>query len=898
MRAHLLERLQKGFDSRLTLVMAPAGYGKTTLVGTWLAQQSASVAWISLDTGDNNPIRFLTYLAAALLRVDASVGGTMQKMLRQDVQQPFEVMLAQLIHQLEKIEIPIILVFDDYHLIKNPVVHEMMQFFIQNLPVSDSSISPRQKGCHPLIISRTSPPFPLSRWRLHNELTELRTNDLRFSLEEAKIFFQHFAGLQLSDEQVSTLYQQAEGWVAGLQLAALSMRNQDHEAVENFIHDFDGRNRFVAEYLVDEVISQQSEEIQSFLTVTSLMEHICGSLCDAIREREDSQELIEELERANLFLIPLDDQQGWFRYHQLFTDALANRRLNLGEEQTRLIHHRAAGWFARHNFLDKSVQHYMEAGETQQAVGTFIEVASPLLSQGRVDILRDLLDLFPEEVFSQWAWLSIYRAWKDNFINPGSVEAWLQMAETTLEKKENSVALPEVERYEMLGNIAAIRTLIAARKGDVKAAHTLAADALALLPEETAKVRGLVLYARAISYFQEGKLDEASDTFMLSRVELRKGGNLGGCAAALGQAGDLLVVQGKLRAALGLYKEAISLAAGDTPHGFSSACLSFSGLGEVYYEWNDLQTAFENLKRGLLLGEQMGISEQVSAGVSLANAHIGLHELEQAAAILDESQFYQSIQIRQLHAESRLFASRMRLYTASGNHYEVGRIIHERGLEGDYLPDVFREIEYISLLNYYLYSGNITKAVELAAFLEGSLKAGNRTGRLIKIWVLKAAALKKLGDIRQATETLLSALQAGSSERYVRTFVEGSSQVLELLVGLLQADPPVLKSTALLAYARELIAAFVSHEAVPAQPSRRAAADTDLAQHILDEPLTSQEYKVLRLMASGKNNREIAHSLGVSVNTIKTHTTNIYGKLGVHTRLQAVTRAKLLEILP
>ena len=652
----------------------------------------------------------------------------------------------------------------------------------------------------------------------------------------------------------------------------------------------------MAEYLVDEVISQQPEEIQQFFTVTSPVEHICGSLCDAIRERDDSQELIEELEHTNLFLIALDDQQGWFRYHQLLSEALTNRRLKLGEEEIREIHHRAARWFAGHNFLDKSVQHYMEAGETEQAVNVFIDAASPLLSQGRIDVLRDLLDLFPEEAFSQWAWLSIYRAWKDNFINPGVVDVWLQMAEITIEKETAKSELPQIERFEMLGNIAAIRALSAARKGDARAAQTLATEALALLPEETAKVRGLVLYARAISCFQEGNLDEASITFVLSKNELRKGGNLGGCAAALGQAGELALVQGKLHTASGYFKEAISLADTDSPQGFSSACLSFSGLGEVYYEWNDLPAAMEHLNQGRRLGQQMGISEQVCADLALANVYIGLNELEQAAGILGEYQFYRSGQIKQLQTESRLFACRLRLSAALGNHYEAGRVIQERQLEGEYVPDIFREIEYLSLVSYYLSSGSLMKAVELASLLERSMRTGGRSGRLIRTQVLKAAALRQLGKNHEASETLKAALEAGSTERYVGTFLEGGTPVLELLVDLLQSDPAAHESTALLAYMRELTSAFVSNEASPTPSSRRGTGG-NLAQQVLEEPLTPQEYNVLRLLASGKKNKEIAHSLEVTVNTIKTHTTNIYGKLGVHTRIQAVNRAKLLKIL-
>jgi LuxR family maltose regulon positive regulatory protein len=871
-RPHLIRQLEEGLrlDRRLTLASAPAGFGKTTLLSDWLRQTDRPATWLSLDDGDNDLARFLAYLVAALQRVDPAIGQTAQAMLQAPQAPPLESLLSSLINDIAEMGNPFILTLDDYHVIEAAPIHKAVSFLLNHM-------SPPEQGMHLIIATRADPPLPIARLRGRGQLTELYAADLRFTPNEARAFLNEVVGLDLSAEHVAVLEKRTEGWVAGLQLAALALRGtlsvRGREGVSGFIEAFTGSHRYVLDYLTEEVLNRQSEDTRTFLLQTAILDRLTGPLCDVVTERTDSQQTLESLEAANLFTIPLDDERRWYRYHRLFADLLRERLQREKPELVPELHRRASEWYEEHGLIPEAVRHTLASGSQERAADLIEWTAWTVLIRGEMITLLGWLDALPADLLRSRPQLGVLRAWALAFTG-------------RLEEFESQ--LHEVDIRQVHGDVVAVRAHVAALRGDVPGTIELAHQALEQLPEQKWFSRGLVALSLGIAYWRSGDLAAASralaDAIMLGREADQKYLTLRASATL----GHIQKVQGVLRQAVASYRHALELAyePGSRPVPFAGiACV---GLAESLYEWNDLDGAMRYAMEGIRLREQGGFVAHLLLGHAiLARVHQVRGHADSALEVMEEAE-----RLADRHDDARLRAVvadlQVWLWLAQGNATAASRWALEHSLDPvDELTSA-REVEQIAVARVLVASAwfrgstqgsEIDEALELLAQLLKAAEAAERTGSLIKILPLQALAYQAQGDLDQALSTLEQALSLAEPEGYVRTFVDEGEPMARLLRrALTRGISPE--------YTGKLLGAL-GESAEPVPPATQA----------LVEPLTERELEVLRLIAAGLSNREIAQELVVAVSTVKTHINHIYGKLAVKSRIQAVAKAQALDLL-
>ncbi len=896
-RTNLDERLREGLTKKLTLVSAPAGFGKTTLISAWLNHLPYQASWLSLDQRDNNFSRFLAYLEISLNPFRSNKECLYENFTSADHQYT-EQFLEKALQKMANQRPFRLLVLDDYHLITNQKVHNTLVFLLNNLPLPDPSFKGGGKGCHVVLLTRSDPPFPVARWRVHHQVNEIRTDDLRFSLEETAQLFNHSMQLGLSLEDVAELKSRAEGWVAGLQLAGVSLQGQKPRNHHHFISQIKGSYRLLADFLIEEVYLQQTPEIQDFLLKTSILDRMNGELCDALLQSFGGNKILTFLERNNVFVVPLDHDRHWYRYHHFFAEVLADRLKAIQDEEYKQLHIRAAQWLEEHEFIEDSVRHWLQAKDYQHASSLIVRTASKLLDQGKFYILRSLVELFPEESFQRSPWLSIYRSWTCFMLEPAEMETWLMSSERVIDSMIEEGETDTDEINEMLGNIAAIRALAAVRQGDLEKTLSLAPYALALLPEKAIKVRGLVFNAIGTSCMLKGEQEKALEHFMEAKTILRKGGNFGGSADALSFAGEIQLDRGELRLALDTFKEAISL---EKYHSGGEPCYvsqAYSGVGQILFEWNQLDEAFWNFQNGYQYSGRMGVSNQISCAIPMVAAWLELGQLDKAEEVLSQYSGYIGHTSLTPWVDSRLVATQIHFLAAQADFREIDHLIRYRGIDlGEHFT-LTREPEYTAVALSYLMRGNMKQAVNLSTRLEGRVGALGSTGRQIRLLAILAASLSLLGQQKAALKKVARAFKLAGSEGFIRSFVAMGEPMLSLIAEL--ADSEFVETYRLdKAYLGEVVSAFIAGEDGSAfyNPLRTEPARAmGNMPGLIMEPLTERELEVLQLLAAEKNNREIASRLSISINTVKTHIANIYSKLGVSNRLQAANRVRQLKI--
>ena len=559
MRNELHNRIEDGLEKRLTLVSAPAGFGKTTLVNSWLAANDCEVSWLSVDAHDNTCSRFLAYLESTICSSSQRLNECVLKRQNQIDKDGTSIVLKRIFQAFDDAEKFHVLVLDDYHLITNPEVHEAVNLILDNLKSYEIDTA-KQKGWHVFILSRSNPPFPIWRWRLNGEVNEIGADDLRFSLEEAAVLLNRNLELGLSLEDVAEFNTRAEGWVAGLQLGAASMMAQKTKSNHKFISELKGSYRLLSDYLIEEVFLQQTSAIQNFLLRTSILESMSSELCNAILEAEDSHQILAYLEQNNVFVVPMDHERHLYRYHNFFSDVLKNRLGILPKEELNALHSRAAVWLKQHGFYGESVSHWLAVGQFDQAAELIIDVASLLLNQGGFYTLGTLLELFPDQEFSMRPWLSVYRAWTMYMLTPDETDIWLNRAEHDARELAGQQKIEQAELNAILGNIYAIRSL-AIVSDDQEIMFSLASDALAYLPEKDVNVRGLVYTAMGKISLQINEKHNAIDYFRKGLSVLSEGRNYGARADAFRYIGDTYKELGVLHQAVDAYRKQFLLIA-------------------------------------------------------------------------------------------------------------------------------------------------------------------------------------------------------------------------------------------------------------------------------------------------------------------------------------------------
>jgi LuxR family maltose regulon positive regulatory protein len=890
LRPRLSERLDRGAASKLVLVSAPAGFGKTTLLTEWLAAGPAGpggerlAAWLSLDRGDNDPASFWAYVIAALRTVASEVGEGALALLDAPQPAPIEVVLTTLLNDLGAVAGEIVLVLDDYHVIEGREVQGGMAFLLDHLP----------PGLHVVIASRADPVLPLARLRARGELAEIRAAQLRFTAEEAAAYLTGM-GLALTARDVAALEGRTEGWIAALQLAALSMQGRDD--VASFIAGFAGDDRYVVDYLAEEVLARQSDRVQAFLLQTSILGRLSGPLCDAVTGQGGGKAMLEALDRGNLFLVPLDDRRRWYRYHHLFADVLRARLRDEQPGQVPGLHRRASEWHGQNGELSEAVGHALAAGDFERAAG-LVELASPAMRRTRQEAkLRGWLEVLPSEVVRARPVLSVDFA--GVLLMGGELEGvegrlrdaerWLAPATGHREEPQDPAAemvvADEEEYLRLPATIESYRAAQALARGDAPGTVRHAQRAIELALDDDHLCRASAAALLGLVYWGSGDLEAGHRAYSACVAGLRRAGHIAdtfGCSIALA---DIRSTQGRLGDALRTLEQALQLAGEQGGPVLRGTADMYVGMSEIARERDDLRAATQLLLRSQELGEHTGLPQnRYRWRVAMARVRQAEGDLHGALDLLNEAE---RLYVSDFFPNVRpVPAVRARVWIAQGRLGEALGWAREQGLSVDDDLSYLREFEHITLARLLLARYQDERAQRLmheaAGLLERLLPAaetGGRTGRVIEILVLRALAHQALGDTPAALAALERAMMLAEPEDYVRVFADEGPPMTSVLRA-------AAKQGTRRDYARRLLAAVGTTE---------TGSRTTLA---LIDPLSERELDVLRLLGTELDGPAIARELMVSLNTMRTHTKNIYAKLAVTNRRAAVRRAAELNLLP
>jgi LuxR family transcriptional regulator, maltose regulon positive regulatory protein len=887
-RPRLSERLSRGAESKLTLISAPAGFGKTTLLAEWLAVAPAgrlSVAWLSLDQADNQPVTFWTYLITALQTVLPGIGASSLSLLQESQPPQIETVLAPLLNELSTVASDIVLVLDDEHLVDARDIQAGMAFFLEHLP-------PR---VHLVIATRADPALPLARLRGRGELVEIRAADLRFTPDEAAAYLNDVMGLDLTAPDIAALEGRTEGWIAALQLAALSMQGRDD--IAGFIAGFTGDDRYIVDYLVEEVLQRQPERVRSFLLETSILARMTGPLCDAVTGQDDGKATLEALDRGNLFLVPLDDRRRWYRYHHLFADVLRAHLLDERPELAPELHRRACDWYEQNGERSEAIGHAMAAGDVERAAD-LIELAIPALSRARQEAtLRRWLEALPDDLLRMRPVLS--DTYAGSLLVRGEVdgveerlrdaERWLDADDQATIGGRSMVVVDETAFCRLPGSIAVHRAGQARILGDVAGTVAHARRALDLVDEDDHLGRGGGATLLALATWTSGDLEEAGRWYGAGMADLEKAGHLSdviGCALALA---DIRLAQGRLGEALHVLERGLALATGQGGHVLRGAADMHVGISAILLERDDLEGARRRLFEAEALGEENGLPQnRYRSRVAMAAIRQAEGGPEGALELLTEAEH---LYVNDFSPDVRPVAAvKARVWIAQGRLSEASGWARESGLSAGDELDYVHEYEHITLARRHLAEGvrdRSERAVSAATELLGRLLAaaddGGRNGSVIEILVLLSLARQASHDVAGALSALERAVALADPEGYVRVIVDEGQPMVALL-------KLASKQRAASEYVRRLLAAAVTGEGATAE------GPTPVRQALI-EPLSERELEVLRLLESDLDGPDIARELTLSLATVRTHTRNIYAKLGVNNRSAAVRRAAELGLL-
>lgn len=852
-REQLMQRLDRGLGGQLTLVSALAGSGKSTVITDWVAHCQRPVAWLALDANDSDPQRFMVYLVTALQTITPQIGEHVLAVLASPQPPPSESLLTALVNTMAAIPDPFVLVLDDYHLIDNPSVDNALNFILEHQPPQ----------MHMVIITREDPPLPLARLRARGKLTELRTADLRFSTDETADFFNRLMGLDLSAHEIATLETRTEGWIAGMQLAALSIHNQPD--IEQFLQSFTGTHHFVLDYLAEEVLRHQPEAVRNFLLQTSILDRLCGALCDAVLgdTPTHSEAMLHHLQQANLFLIPLDNKRHWYRYHHLFGDLLRQRLQQTNGADITELHRRASLWYEAHGLTLEAFHHAVAANDIARAEQCIFAGGVPLYLRGGITPIINWLASLPPSVLDEHPSLRVMDAFVLMITGQqiDTLEDRLQAAENALASTDDTP-----NKRDLLGQIAAVRGMLAGPKQDLETMLHQSEQALALLHPDNLPIRTMAGWSKGLAHQYRGERAAAREVYAKTAAISKSTDNSMMMIAAFTCLGQVDESDTQLHVAAQSYREVVEIV-GDPP--WNAACEAYLGLGRIHYQWNQLDHAREYAQQGLKLSQQIeNVDTPIECCVLLAQIDRAEGDHDHAAIMLKDAARF----VHQRNFAPRMgmvIAEQVRLLLAHAQVDAASQLLADNDLP-------------FSRARVYLAAQQTNDALAILATYHQQMTALAWHDEQLKALVLLALAHAQNHDPDQALATLTSALTQAAPNTHIRLFVDEGEPMRQLLAAI--------KPMGIIGdYTEKLLAAFGNNAHVDAPPRTPSQP--------LIEPLSDREVEVLQLIAHGLTNQEIAAKLYLSLHTVKVHARNIYGKLAVKNRTQAVARGRELGIL-
>jgi LuxR family transcriptional regulator, maltose regulon positive regulatory protein len=889
-RPRLADRLAPTQGGEVTLVCAPAGFGKTALLADWARRDRRPVAWLSLDDADNDPARFWRHTTAALERVHPVDADRVAALLGGLQPTSFEAVVTALVNELAGVTEEVVLVLDDYHLVQAPAVHASLGFLIDHLPPQLRLV----------LSSRADPPLPLARLRARGQLAELRERDLRFTSKEATELLLAAVGAELPEAAVALLQERTEGWVAGLQLAALSL--QGHGNPTGFVTSFSGSHRYVLDYLAEEVLDRQPEQLREFLLETSVLERLSGPLCDAVTGRADSQQLLEHIERVNLFLVPLDEVRRWWRYHHLFADLL---RVHLAQEQPEQVpklHQAAAAWCEQHGLVDEAVRHALASGDALWATRLVEQHLGETLRRGESVTLQRWLSVLPEEGVRSRPALCLAQGLMELHLGHlDSVERLLEHAERALEVSAERQGLEAPTDGGMVAEgpaaIALLRSELASARGDPERTTEFARSALAQMAEEEHGPRLWARWLQLLADWMSGRMEKAASGFAKILTEARTTADPHPLTTSCHTLGWVQQDRGKLDAALQTYREGLRFATRGGRFLPFHAGEAHLGIAQVLYARNQLDEALRHVTEAIeLTGQVVEFRLPAFGMVSLAWIRQAMGDAAGALEAIDEACL-----LLPATAVVTMFSpahtERAGLLLAQGRVAEAEHWTEERRLGAEDDISYPQERDYLVLARVLLARHDPERALGLLERLHALAAAQGRTGSVIEVRALQALARSASGDQAGALAALAEALTLGAPEGYLRVFLDEGPPMAALLHQLLvgRRQQRLAAAGAPREYLARMVDAF-ERVGLPIRPP--VGRDGVVVVAGLVEPLTARELEVLQLLAAGAPNRAIAEQLVVTQETVKKHLSHLFDKLGVANRTQAVARARELGLLP
>lgn len=886
-RSKLIDQLNNGRDTKLTLISAPAGFGKTTLVSEWISKYNLSAAWISLDQADNDPIRFIHYLIAAFRHIDASTGVNILTFLQAGQKVINDNLLSILVNDISAISANCLLVLDDYHSIDTKEIHKIVELLIEHLPQNISIV----------ITTRVDPPLPVSRLRVRNQLNEIRTKNLSFSFEEANTFFNSLLNLDLSKQDIAILEERTEGWIAGLQLAALSIKG--HANVKEFIHAFAGDVRHIVDYLAEEVLNIQTKEIQKFLLQTSILVRLSDSLCDYVLDINESRMILDELEKNNLFIIPLDSKSNWYRYHHLFADLLRQKLYQRKDIDVFALHLKASEWYMQNNQKIEAYHHAMAAKNFDEAAN-ILELAWPEMDQQyQSSVWLKCVRKIPKQIVKFRPVLNVGYAW--SLLDLGELEEGEQKlddAEKCMiainskcnssknDSLKNKVKFVDEEQFEYLEvSIANARAYYAQAIGEIEKSLIYANKVLEILDGEAHSEGEKASALLGIAYWTNGDLEKAEKYFYDYMIRMRDAGNLVFALMPSYFISYIMIIRGELQKGIELcFKFLESTNEYKNQPILGTADLHLA-LSELLFEKGD----FKEAELHLLKSEEFSLNAALSDWkerfyvikarfLKSKNNYRGAIDLLEAAKSLNNR-----TPIPKVRSEDALIA---RIHIKQGKLTEVSRWLKSKKMNSSDELSYLNEFDYLTLARYLLAKAKkenneaiINEAIILLERLLQNAKEGRRKRTIIEILVLQSTAYFEQKNTINSTNCLIEALNLAEPENYVGVFLEDGIQTAELLEELLEKKDHLPRS-----FINNLLTAFKSNRLIKTEDG-------------LVESLSEREHEVLRLIEAGFSNKKIVDKLFISMSTVKTHIRNIFSKLNVHSRTEAIVKAKEVNLI-